>query len=547
MKNSEIFELSLSAEHLPTDLEQAVAARLNLPAGEQPVYSIVRRSIDARRKNNIIVHYAVRAGEAPPLQGLSKIIGSAANNISSHSTNYNKQAKARPVVIGFGPAGMFAALYLAQAGLKPIVIERGNAIEQRQTDVDMFWQSGILNEESNVQFGEGGAGTFSDGKLTTRIKDDRCGAILEELVMSGAPEEIIYQAKPHIGTDILKNVVRDIRLRIIESGGEIHFGCKLKNLDIQSGQLRAVIVERCQQSDQQTKQIETIIADRVILALGHSARDTFKMLEDCGAALEAKPFAMGMRIEHPQLLMDRAQFGAMAGQPALGPADYKLAVKLPSGRSVYSFCMCPGGEVILASSEAGGIATNGMSFHSRSLANANSALLVGVGTDDFPSSEPLAGIELQRQIERRAWTLAGSNYAGISQRLKDFLPIDKLTENGKRGSEWFGQFAAAGILPSCRPAVIEQDPADLLPEFIWRSIAEAIPEFDRRLHGFAWGEAILTGPETRSSSPVRILRGSDCQSSISGLIPCGEGAGYAGGIMSAAVDGIRCAQALTML
>lgn len=545
MINGKVIEINMSAKHLPADLDQVIANRMNISESEQLSYTILRRSIDARRKNNIVINYAVRIGKAQPLLGLSSLLASNTQSLKKYNSADIRQKELRPVVIGFGPAGMFAALYLALSGAEPIVIERGNAVEQRQKDVELFWQTGILNEESNVQFGEGGAGTFSDGKLTTRIKDERCRAILEELVISGAPDEILYNAKPHIGTDILKNVVRDIRRRIIELGGEIRFATRVKDIVTRSGKLQGIIVS--DNSSSEAKSEELIKTDRVILAPGHSARDTFEMLQKRGATLEAKPFAMGMRIEHPQSMIDRAQFGAMAGQPALGPADYKLAIKLPSGRAVYSFCMCPGGEVILASSEAGGVVTNGMSFHSRDQINANSALLVNVSTDDFPSQDPLAGIELQRQIERKAWELAGGEYAGISQRLRDLLPANKLTEKNSIGAEWLAQLDVEATRTSCRPAVTEIHPSKLLPDFIWQSIAEAIPQFDRRLMGFAWGEAILTGPETRSSSPVRILRGTDCQSSISGLIPCGEGAGYAGGIVSAAVDGIRCAQALTML
>lgn len=545
MNNTEIIEIKMSAKHLPADLDRVIADRLKLPANEQPGYTIVRRSIDARRKSNIVVNYAIRLGKPQKLQGLAYLLDSKHQSDSASNVVYSGLTESRPVIVGFGPAGMFAALYLALAGLKPIILERGNSVEQRQKDVDQFWQMGILNEESNVQFGEGGAGTFSDGKLTTRIKDERCRAILEELVISGAPEEILFNAKPHIGTDILKNVVVDIRRRIIELGGEIHFGARVKDIDIRAGKLQGVVVSSNNSLLSESEKF--IQADRLILAPGHSARDTFEMLQKRGTALEAKPFAMGMRIEHPQALIDRAQFGAMAGQPALGPADYKLAVKLPSGRAVYSFCMCPGGEVILASSENGGIVTNGMSFHSRAQVNANSALLVSVGTEDFPSTDPLAGIELQRQIERRAWKLAGGAYAGIAYRLKGLLSADNLAENRGRGADWSAQLDIAATTPSCRPSISEAHPSEMLPDFIWRSIVEAIPEFDRRLQGFAWGEAVLTGPETRSSSPVRILRGADCQSSISGLIPCGEGAGYAGGIVSAAVDGVRCAQALTML
>ena len=435
-----------------------------------------------------------------------------------------RQSAFRPVVVGFGPAGMFAGLILAEAGLRPIVLERGKDIQRRQQDVNAFWQQHILNEESNVQFGEGGAGTFSDGKLTTGIKSPFIRQVLQELYEAGEPEEILYAAKPHIGTDRLAVVVQNIRKKIERLGGEVRLECRLENLILANGFIHGVTYSHLGQ----TVDMET---DAVILAIGHSARDTVEMLYKNGAQIIQKPFSVGARIEHPQKLIDKAQYGAFAGHPKLGAADYKLSCHGLHQRGAYTFCMCPGGTVVAAASEKGGVIVNGMSTLARDGENANSALLVGIDPVDFPSEHPLAGMYYQREIEQNAFALGGGDYRAPAQLVGDFL--------ADRESRALGN-----VQSTCPTGVTLTNLRYCLPDKVRTTMQAAITEMDKRLHGFALPDAVLTAPETRSSSSVRILRDEFCQCNLRGVYPCGEGAGYAGGIVSAAVDGIKCAHAV---
>jgi uncharacterized protein len=430
----------------------------------------------------------------------------------------------RPVIVGAGPCGLFAGLLQAQMGLRPIILERGKSIKERMKDVHEFWKSGSLDTESNVQFGEGGAGAFSDGKLTTQIKDPagRCLKVIRELVAAGAPEEIAFLNKPHIGTDKLVKVVGNLRRQIESLGGEIRLQSRAVDIDIQDGVVKGIELAG-------GERIET---GYVILAVGHSARDTFEMLRGRGVAMAQKAFSIGVRVEHPQGLIDKAQYGSFAGRKDLGPADYKLVHHCGNGRTVYSFCMCPGGEVIASSSEEGGITTNGMSVYSRGKFSGNSALLVGVHPADFGGEDVLAGIEFQRKWERLAFEAGGRNYFAPVQRMGDLL--------AQRASAKMGE-----VVPSYTPGVTPGDVSKCLPGYVVESLREAVVAFDKKLKGFAMPDAILTGVETRSSSPVRILRGEDFQSvNVKGLYPAGEGAGYSGGIVSSAVDGIKVAEAV---
>jgi uncharacterized FAD-dependent dehydrogenase len=431
----------------------------------------------------------------------------------------------RPVVIGFGPCGIFAALLLAQMGFKPIVLERGKAVRERTQDTWGLWRKNILNPESNVQFGEGGAGTFSDGKLWSQVKDPKFYGrkVLHEFIRAGAPEEILYVAKPHIGTFRLVGVVEKMRQEIISLGGEIRFSQKVTGFDIEDQQIRGVQLENG----------ERIVADQVILALGHSARDTFQALHDAGVYLEAKPFSIGFRIEHPQSMIDRARLGPHAGNPLIGAADYKLVHHAKNGRSVYSFCMCPGGTVVAATSEPNRVVTNGMSQYSRNERNANAGIVVGITPEDYPGG-PMAGIEFQRAIESKAFELGGKNYEAPGQLVGDFLAQKPSTDFGS-------------VLPSYKPGVHLTDLTSSLPDYAIEAIREAIPAFEKQIPGFSMNDAVLTGVETRTSSPLRITRGANYQSmNIKGLYPAGEGAGYAGGIMSAGIDGIKVAEALAL-
>ncbi len=524
-----IRDLSLSPGQDPHLLLRLAARRLRLAESEIERLLIRRKSVDARKKDDIRIIYTVdvevRREEANllrRLRGSSRV--SAVQDDAYHPPAPARIPEQRPVVVGFGPGGIFAALVLAEAGLRPIVLERGSCAADRKRRVDRFWQTGCLDPECNVQFGEGGAGTFSDGKLNTGIKNRRIQWVLEQFHAAGARDEILYDAKPHIGTDVLFEVVQNLRRRIESLGGEIRFGCRLTELRQAGGRLAALVCEQAGQS-------QTLPCSRLILAIGHSARDTFRMLQDAAVPMERKPFSMGVRIEHRQRWLNTAQYGPSADRFPLPPADYKLAVHLPGGPSVYTFCMCPGGYVVAAASEAGGVVTNGMSNADRDGENCNAALLVSLRPEDFPGDSVLAGMEWQRAVEQAAFRAAGGGYRAPAQRVGDFLA-------GRPGT------ISGDISPTYRPGVAAADLRSCLPELLTGALARALPELDRKLPGFAHPDAVLTAPETRSSCPVRILRDSGCQSAVRGLFPCGEGAGYAGGITSAAVDGMRCAEAL---
>ena len=518
-----IREISLPPEHNPAQLPFEAAKALHIPQSKIYKLTIVRRSVDARKKPDVRIVYtvdvAVAGNEAKILKNARCKRASLVADKYYKVPKCDKTPQSRPVVIGFGPAGMFAALVLAMAGLKPLVLERGEDAVTRHQKVQKFWETGELDPKSNVQFGEGGAGTFSDGKLNTGVNNPRIGWILEQFVKAGAREEILFDAKPHIGTDVLLEVVQNIRKRIIDLGGEVRFCAQVTCLYQQDGAITGVRIN----------DMETISCQKVILAIGHSARDTFRYLRVCGIPMEAKPFAMGVRIEHPQTLIDAAQYGGV--NPVLPPADYKL-VKHLENETVYTFCMCPGGYVVAAASEEGGVVTNGMSYADRDGENANAALLVTVNPRDFGSDEPLAGMYWQQNIERKAYEIGGSNYRAPAQRVGDFLV--------KRPSA-----GAGSVQPTYKPGVTWCDLRDVLPEKITKALETALPQLEGNLKDFAHPDSVLTAPETRSSSPVRILRDETCQSTgLRGLYPAGEGAGYAGGIMSAAIDGMLCAEAL---
>jgi uncharacterized FAD-dependent dehydrogenase len=523
-------DITLPLDHSEDDLKAAILRRLGGRDDELTGFSICRRSHDARKKNAISFIYSVDVelrNEAEALGRLPKDRRPSA----TPDTAYRFVAKApenllfRPVVIGTGPCGIFAGLLLAQMGFRPVILERGKAVRERALDTFGFWKKGELNPDSNVQFGEGGAGTFSDGKLHSQIKDRKHYGrkVLTEFVKAGAMPEILYVNKPHIGTFRLVKIVETMRATIQSLGGEFRFQSKVDEIEIEEGRVRGVRLAGG----------ERIATDRVVLAIGHSARDTFQMLHDHGVAMEAKPFSIGFRIEHPQSLIDRARFGKHAGHPKLGAADYALVHHCASGRSVYSFCMCPGGTVLAATSETGCVVTNGMSQYSRDERNANSGIVVGVTPADYPGG-PLAGIAFQRHYEEIAFRLGGGNYHAPGQLVGDFLAGRPSTEFGS-------------VLPSYKPGVTLCDLGSALPDFAIAAIREALPAFEKQIRGFAMPDAVLTAVETRTSSPARITRGDDLQSlNIRGLFPAGEGAGYAGGILSSAVDGIKVAEALAL-
>ena len=527
-------ELKLPLDHPPEALRPALCARLGIADEDLIGYSIFKRSHDARKKSAIVLIYQIDV----ELRDENKIRARLKDDrhvIPSPDMDYHFVAKApadlseRPVIIGMGPCGLMAGLVLAQMGFRPIILERGKAVRERTKDTWGLWRKHVLNPESNVQFGEGGAGTFSDGKLYSQIKDPNFlgRKVMTEFVKAGAPEEILYVSKPHIGTFRLVKMVENMRATIRELGGEIRFGSKVDRIIIDNHQVRGI----------ELADGEQIATGHVVLAIGHSARDTFQMLYEAGVYIEAKPFAIGFRVEHPQKLIDQARFGPNAGNELLGAADYKLVHHCANGRAAYSFCMCPGGQVVAATSEPGRVVTNGMSQYSRAERNANSALVVEVRPEDFPEDfrrNPLAGIDFQRHWESQAFLAGGENYDAPAQLIGDFLAGRPSTALGK-------------VEPSYQPGVHMTDLARCAPDFVIEALREAIPAFDRQIRGFALHDAVLTGVETRTSSPIRIKRGDDFQSlNTRGLYPAGEGAGYAGGILSAGVDGIKVAEALAL-
>ncbi len=530
-----ITELKLPLDHPAEALREAILQRLGIADRELLDFSVYKRSHDARKKSAIALIYTVDAtlhDEAAVLRRLQGRAGPGQIG-PTPDMSYHFVARApaglqaRPVIIGMGPCGFMAALTLAQMGFRPIVLERGKEVRERTQDTWGLWRKNTLNPESNVQFGEGGAGTFSDGKLYSQIKDPRflSRKVLNEFVKAGAPEEILYVAKPHIGTFRLVGMVEKIRAEIESLGGEIHFKTKVEDLLIEDGQVRGLSVSKAD------GQQEFIAASHVVLAVGHSARDTFQMLYERGVYIEAKPFSIGFRIEHPQSLIDVCRFGKFAGHPLLGAADYKHVYHASNGRSVYSFCMCPGGTVVAATSEEGRVVTNGMSQYSRNERNANAGFVVGITPADYPG-HPLAGIAYQRHWESRAFELGGRNYNAPGQLVGDFLAGRPSTQLGE-------------VIPSYKPGVTLGDLSTALPDFAIAAMREALPALDKQIRGYAMHDAVLTGVETRTSSPIRIKRGTDFQSlNTRGLYPAGEGASYAGGILSAAIDGIEVAEAV---
>jgi uncharacterized FAD-dependent dehydrogenase len=530
-------QIKLPLDYNDASLKTAIIDRLGIAPDELLNVTIFRRGYDARKRSNIFFIFTLDVelqDEDAVLQrlqasGKSTDVGLTPDTSYKFVTHAPANLTTRPIIIGTGPCGLLAGLVLAQMGFKPIILERGKAVRERTKDTWGLWREGVLNPESNVQFGEGGAGTFSDGKLYSQIKDPHFHGrkVLEEFVKSGAPEEILYVSKPHIGTFRLVKMVEAMRAEITGLGGEIRFNSRVDRINIENGQVRGVELSSGEQ----------IAAEHVVLAIGHSARDTFQMLHEQGVYIEPKPFSIGFRIEHPQTLIDRARFGNFAGNEMLGAADYKLVHHCANGRSAYSFCMCPGGQVVAAASEEGRVVTNGMSQYSRAERNANAALVVNVNPEDFPGdykTNPLAGIDFQRHWESMAYQAGGSTYKAPAQRVGDFLAGRPSTQLGE-------------VDPSYQPGVFMTDLSSCVPPYVVDALREAIPAFDKQIKGFAMADAILTAVETRTSSPIRITRNAECQSlNTRGLYPAGEGAGYAGGILSAAVDGIKVAEQVAL-
>lgn len=524
-----ITQLALPIEAGTEALKRKAAELLGI--GEEAIqsFSIARQSIDARKKSQLLSVFTVLV-EANGEQALVAKANSTQITCTQKEEAYRfptprRAFAAKPVIVGMGPAGLFAALSLARAGVPCIVLERGCPVEERSRDVEYFWKTGKLSRFSNVQFGEGGAGTFSDGKLTTGTKNIRAGSVLQTLVQHGAPADILYAQKPHVGTDVLRAVIKNLRAELLSLGCELRYEQQLVGLRTQDGALCGLTVQTETGSYEQD-------CTSLILAPGHSARDTFSMLHEAAVPMEQKPFAIGLRIEHKQEAISRAQFGESFDK--IPPSDYKLSCHLPNGRSAFTFCVCPGGEVVAAASDEEQVVVNGMSRHARDRENINGGLLVGVGPEDYPGEDPLAGVRFQETWEKAAWDLGGQNFHAPAQLLGDFLKGEPSQEAGS-------------ITPSYRPGVHFTDLSPCLPDYVMDTLRQAIPLFDRKVRGFATPDAVLTGVETRSSSPVRILRDADTlQSPLRGLYPCGEGAGYAGGIISAAVDGIRAAEALVL-
>ncbi|MFS1421333.1 NAD(P)/FAD-dependent oxidoreductase [Vibrio splendidus] len=524
-------EIKLPLDHEESAIQDAIEAKLGINADQVLSFNIFKRGYDARKKSKILLIYTLDVLVENEAEFLEQFISDPHVKVTP-DMEYKFVAKAvenqteRPVVIGFGPCGLFAGLVLAQMGFNPIIVERGKEVRERTKDTFGFWRKRTLNTESNVQFGEGGAGTFSDGKLYSQVKDPKHYGrkVIEEFVAAGAPEEILYVSKPHIGTFKLVTMIEKMRASIIELGGEIRFSTRVDDVHMEDGQITGLTLSNG----------EEIKTRHVVLAVGHSARDTFEMLHERGVYMEAKPFSVGFRIEHKQAMIDEARFGKNAGNPILGAADYKLVHHCKNGRTVYSFCMCPGGTVVAATSEEGRVVTNGMSQYSRAERNANSAIVVGIDPErDYPG-DALAGIRLQRELESAAYVLGGENYDAPAQKIGDFLKGRDPSEIGE-------------VKPSFTPGIHLTDISKALPDFAIEAIREAIPAFEKKIKGFSTPDGLLTGVETRTSSPVCIKRGKDFQSiNLKGFFPAGEGAGYAGGILSAGIDGIKAAEALAI-
>ena len=519
-----VSNIKINIDDDKSKIVKLLLSKLKIKENELIKYHIYKESIDARRKGTINFVYTVDV----EVKNEGKIIKKGFKDVVEIKQPHylgvqhgSAKIKYRPIVVGSGPAGLFAALVLAQRGYNPLLLERGLDVDERTKDINNFWNNRVFKNNSNVQFGEGGAGTFSDGKLTTRIKDIRCRKVLEELVNFGSPDEILYSHKPHVGTDILKNVVKNIREEIKRLGGEVRFNAQVTDIEVENEKISAVIVNHKEKID----------AESVIFAVGHSARDSYEMLYCKGVKIIQKPFAIGARIEHPQELINKSQYKEFYNHPRLGAADYRLIEHTSNGRTAYTFCMCPGGTVIASASNDFEVVTNGMSEHARDEVNANSAFLVNVTPEDFGSKHPLAGIEFQRTYEKLAYELGGKNYNAPMQLVGDFLNGKVTTDIGK-------------VEPSYKPGVTYSDLRECLPEFVTNTMKEALVSLDNKLNGFAMYDAVLTGVETRSSAPVRIVRDEETLESVStkNLYPCGEGAGYAGGIVTAAVDGIKCAE-----